>query len=314
MALDLTGLTAYTSENSTELISAAVLKGSTIDRISVQAGIKSAEKINYLAIDNTFQAGACGFSASGNVDLTQRTITVDKIKQNAAICVDDLEAYYTQLMLKAGSYNEDMPFEQKYAELVVEGTQTYLENLVWRGNKDDGGLAADLQLANGLLKIIDGEGTVVSLSGAANLVPVTSANVIDRVDAMVDAIPVDALQSTDLSLNMPLAHYRMYCRALRNANLFHYTGDESDNFSMVIPGVNVTVVGTKGLTGVAVGDTRWILAEDSNLWVGTDLLNDAENFSIAYSQDNDEVRTIQKFKFGTEISFPARIVELTTAA
>ena len=311
MALDLTGLTAYTSENATELISAAVLKGSTIDRISVQAGIKSAEKINYLAIDNTFQAGACGFSASGNVDLTQRTITVDKIKQNAAICVDDLEAYYTQLMLKAGSYNEDMPFEQKYAELVVEGTQTYLENLVWRGNKSDGTLPADLQLANGLLKIIDGEGTVVS---CPTTTVVTSANIIARVDEMVDLIPVDALQSTDLSLNMPLAHYRMYCRALRNANLFHYTGDESDNFSMVIPGVNVTVVGTKGLTGVAVGDTRWILAEDSNLWVGTDLLNDAENFSIAYSQDNDEVRTIQKFKFGTEISFPSRIVELTTAA
>ena len=33
-----------------------------------------------------------------------------------------------------------------------------------------------------------------------------------------------------------------------------------------------------------------------------------------FSQDNDEVRTIQKFKFGTNISFPARIVELTTAA
>jgi hypothetical protein len=311
MALDLTGLTAYTSENATELISAAVLKGSTIDRISVQAGIKSAEKINYLAIDNTFQAGACGFNAVGNVDLTQRTIAVDKIKQNAAVCVDDLEAYYTQLMMKAGSYNEDMPFEQKYSELVVEGTQTYLENLVWRGDKDNSSLAADLQLANGLLKSIDAEGTVVS---ATTTSLVTASNIIDRVDEMVDLIPTDALLSDDLSLNMPLAHYRMYCRALRNANLFHYTGDEKDDFSMVIPGVNVTVRGTKGLTGISVSDTRWILAEDSNLWVGTDLLNDAENFSIAYSQDNDEVRTIQKFKFGTNISFPARIVELTTAA
>ena len=74
MALDLSGLSAYTKENSTELISASVLKGNTINRISVQAGIKSAEKINLIAIDNTFQAGACGFSASGNVDLTQRTI------------------------------------------------------------------------------------------------------------------------------------------------------------------------------------------------------------------------------------------------
>jgi hypothetical protein len=311
MALDLKGLTAYTSENSTELISAAVLKGSTIDRISVQAGIKSAEKINYLAIDNTFQAGACGFNAVGNVDLTQRTIAVDKVKQNAAVCVDDLEAYYTQLMMKAGSYNEDMPFEQKYAELVVEGTQTYLENLVWRGDKDNGSLPADLQLANGLLKAIDAESSVVS---ATTTTLVTAANIIARVDEMIDLIPVDALQSDDLSLFMPLAHYRMYCRAMRNANLFHYTADEKDDFAIVVAGTNVTVRGTKGLNGVGVDDTRWILAEDSNLWMGTDLLNDAENFSISYSVDNDEVRTIQKFKFGTQISFPERIVELTTAS
>ena len=310
MALDLSGLSAYTKENSTELISASVLKGNTINRISVQAGIKSAEKINLIAIDNTFQAGACGFSASGNVDLTQRTITVDKIKQNAAMCVDNLEAYYTQQMMNAGSYNEEIPFEQKYSELIVEGTQNYLESLVWRGNKADGALAADLQLANGLLVAIDAEGSVVS---ATTTTVVTAGNIIARVDEMVDLIPTDALDSNDLELYMPMAHYRMYLRALRNANLFHYTADENDAFEMMIPGVNVKVVGTKGLVGIAVSDTRWVLAEASNLWVGTDLLNDAENFSIAYSVDNDEVRTIQKFKFGAQIAFPARIVELTTA-
>lgn len=309
MALDLSGLSAYTSEQSTELISAAVLKGSTIDRIQVQAGIKSAEKINLINIDNTFQAGACGFNASGDINLTQRTITVSKIKQNAAVCVDDLEAYYTQLMLNAGSYNEDIPFEQKYSELVVEGTQTYLENLVWRG--DIGGGAGDMAFADGLLVQIDAEGSVVS---ATTTTAITAGNIIDRVDEMIDLIPVDALQSEDLSLNMPLAHYRMYTRALRNANLFHYSADENDNFSIVVPGTNVTVRGTKGLNQISGAGVRWILAEDSNLWVGTDLLNDAENFSIAYSVDNDEVRTIQKFKFGTQIAFPERIVELTTTA
>ena len=310
MAFDLTALGGYTEENGKTLIKKAVLKGGTIDRISVQAGIKSAEKINYIAIDNTFQAGACGFSASGNIDLTQRTISVDKIKQNAAVCVDDLEAYYTQLMMKAGSYDDKMPFESTYSELVVEGTQDFLEKLVWQGDKTDAGLAADLQLANGLLSHIDAEGTVVS---ASTTTAITAGNIVARVDEMVDLIPVDALLANDLVLNMPLAHYRMYCRAIRNSNLYHYTANESDKFSLVIPGTNVTVMGVKGLTELAAG-CRWILAENSNLWVGTDLLNDAENFSIDYSKDNDEVRTIQKFKFGTQISHPSRIVELTTVA
>ena len=80
---------------------------------------------------------------------------------------------------------------------------------------------------------------------------------------------------------------------------------------MTNPGVLRTTIEIESEVGVG---TRSILEEDSNLWVGTDLLNDAENFSIAYSQDNDEVRTIQKFKFGTEVSFPARIVEFTTTS
>jgi len=51
--------------------------------------------------------------------------------------------------------------------------------------------------------------------------------------------------------------------------------------------------------------------QKANLYVGVDMLNDAEQFSIRYSEDNDEVRFISKFKIGTQIAFPEFIVEFT---
>ena len=112
MALDLTGLTKYTNETGSELIKEAVLTGRTVDLVTVQGGIKHKETINRLSGTLTAQAGACGWTAAGTTLLDQRTIEVSPIKINEAICLDDLESYYTSTMMNAGSYNEDIPFEQ----------------------------------------------------------------------------------------------------------------------------------------------------------------------------------------------------------
>ena len=72
----------------------------------------------------------------------------------------------------------------------------------------------------------------------------------------------------------------------------------------MVHGTNVKVVAVAGLNGT----DRIFLAEASNLYMGTDLLNDAEDFSIRYSEDNDEVRVKQKFKAGFQVAFPERIV------
>jgi len=53
-----------------------------------------------------------------------------------------------------------------------------------------------------------------------------------------------------------------------------------------------------------------ILAEASNLYMGTDLLNDSENFRISYDQHEDDVKVIQKFKVGFQVAFPERIVRI----
>jgi len=299
MSLNVAGLTAYTDENAMDLIRASLFESKTIGMIQVQPGIKSAATINILSSTPSWAAGACGWTAAGSTILTQKIITVSDIKKNEAICLNTLEAYYTQKMMNPGSYNESIPFEQMYAEELAGQTAKMLEVLAWQGNTAGAG---NLVFADGLIKLIDADAAVVTGTALA----MNAANIVAAVDQMVAAIPADVVASDNLVLFMGYAEYRIYAAALRDANLYHYDGSENQGgqFEQFVPGTNVKVVGVGGLNGLA----RMFLAETSNLFVGTDLLNDAESFKIFYSEDNDEVRVIQKMKIGFNFAFPERIV------
>ena len=299
MSFDLSGLSAYTDENKMDLIRASILKGRTLDLIQVQPDIKSSATINILSSSPIWQAGACGFNAQGTTELTQRTITVSDVKNNETLCLNDLEAYYTQSMMKAGSYNEDIPFEQLYSEEKAEQSASMVEVLAWQG--DTAG-AGNLVFADGFLKTLDADGDVITGTTKA----LDAANIVAAFDEMVSAIPVDAINSDDQTLFCGYDTYRTYANALRNANLFAYTGAENQggDFTQMVPGTNVKVVAVKGLNGT----DRIVLGEASNFYAGVDLLNDAEQFRIFYSEDNDEVRVIQKFKIGFNYAFGARVV------
>jgi hypothetical protein len=299
MSLNVAGLTAYTDENAMDLIRASLFESKTIVMIQVQPCIKSAATINILSSTPTWESVACGWTAACSTILTQKTITVSDIKKNEAICLNTLEAYYTQKMMNPGSYNESIPFEQMYAEELAGQTAKMLEVLAWQGNTAGAG---NLVFADGLIKLIDADGAVVTGTALA----MDASNIVNAVDEMVAAIPADVVASDNLVLFMGYAEYRIYAAALRDANLYHYDGSENQGgqFEQFVPGTNVKVVGVGGLNGLA----RMFLAETSNLFVGTDLLNDAESFKIFYSEDNDEVRVIQKMKIGFNFAFPERIV------
>ena len=308
MGLDVSGLSVYTDENKMDLIKKSVLEGRSLEYLTVQPDIKSSATINIIDSTLVGQAGSCGFNSDGTTVLSQRTLSVAPIKVNESICVDTLESYYTQKMMNPGSYNESIPFEQIYAEDKAEKIADMLESIVWKGDTAGSG---NIALADGLLKVIDAEGAVVDGNTGAVTVAtgITAANIVDIVDGMVGAVPADIIDAEDIVLFMGYDNYRTYAKALRDANLFAYTGaeDQGQKFSQMVPGTNVKVVAVKGLNGTS----RLILSRQANLYIGTDLLNDAEQFSIFYSKDNDEVRFVAKLKIGVQLAFPEFVVEFT---
>lgn len=304
MSLDLTGLTKWTDEHAMDLLKESILKGRTTDIIQVQGGVKHSATINRLSSDLTAQAGACGWNADGTTNLDQRVIEVSDIKINEAICLNDLEDYYTSTMMNPGSYNEDVPFEQIFAENKRDQVNALVEDLVWQG--DTAGGSGNLALADGFVTMFDAGITASSDRYGTYSTAVSGSDLVDLVDEIVEKVPENVINNEDLYLFMSYADYRKYAKALRDLNLFHYTGAENqgEDFSQMHPGTNVKVIAVRGLNG----QNRMVLSPTSNMFVGTDLLNDAEDFKLFYSQDNDEVRFLAKFKLGVQVAWLDQVV------
>lgn len=305
MAFDLTGLTAYVDETRMDLIKRSVLGGRTLQLISIQPNIKSAATINIIGTDLVAQAGGCGFNPDGTTELTQVELSVCPLKINEELCIDDLEAFYTQVLMRPGSYNEEIPFEGIYAEQKAEKIAALIEDLIWQGDTVSG--SGNLALCDGFLQSFSGGLSASVVDGnPLGLTAINAGNIVDIVDAQVNLIPTDIINSDDLYVMCGYEFYRTYSKALRDANLFHYTGAENQGqeFSQVVPGTNVTIIATRGMNGT----NKLVTTKASNLYFGTDLLNDYEDFKIVYDDVEDNVKFRSKFKIGVATAFPEYVV------
>jgi len=301
MSLNVAGLTAYVDETRMALIKKMILGGRSVQFLTIQPDIKSTASINLLSSTLIAQGGGCGFSNSGTTNLTQNDLQVCPLKVNESICLDTLEQYYTQTLMQPGSYNTQIPFEQLYAEEKVEQISALIDDLIWKGNTATG--TGNLDLCDGFFALAASasySGSVVN-GNTGSVTAITASNIIAVVDNAVNVIPANIIDQDDLYLYCGYDFYRTYATALRNANLFHYTGaeDQGQQFSQMVPGTNVRMIAVRGLNGT----NKFFISSKSNLYFGTDLLNDYENFELWYSLDNQEVRMASKWKMGVNAAF-----------
>ena len=317
MAFDVSTLAAYTEQNEALLVTSSVLGAKTASLIksagNVMVGVKSAETINIMDTDAVFQAGgSCGFNASGSTSFTQRTVTVGKIKVNEALCPKDLEAKYLQKALPTGSMYDSIPFEQEFADKKAKRIAAQLETAIWQGDTDS--VNVNLNKFDGLVKLIGAASGVVAandstyISGAP-LSSITSANVISIFDGVYKAIPAQVVAADDMTIFCGQDLFRTYTIALKNENMFHYTVDVKADSEFVLPGTSIKVVAVQGLNGT----NKVYALRLSNLFLGTDLLNEEEKFEIFYAKEADQVRFVSEFKMGVNIAFPDEIVKFILA-
>jgi hypothetical protein len=313
MAFNVSALADYTEQNEALLVTSSVLGAKTASLIksagNVMVGVKSAETINIMDTDAIFQSGAsCGFNASGSTSFTQRTVTVGKIKVNESLCPKDLEAKYLQKALPTGSMYDSIPFEQEFSEKKAKRIASQLETALWQG--DTSSVNVNLNKFDGLLKLIGAAAGVVDantstfISGAP-LASITAANVVSIFDGIYRAIPATIVSYDDVVIFCGMDTFRTYTIALKNANLFHYQVDVKADNEFVLPGTTIKVVAVQGLNGT----NDIIAARLSNMFLGTDLLNEEEKFEIFYAKEADQVRFVSEFKMGVNFAFPDEIVK-----
>lgn len=319
MSLNLTGLTAYTKQLVKPLLTSAVFDAKTQQMIKdngiVIPGAKSAVQIPLMDTDANFQTDACGWNASGTTTFTQSTITVGKIKIEEAICVKDLEAYFTQEALKAGStYTEfqNADFQAAYLDKKNKRIAAQLETAIWQGDTTGSG-GMNLNKFDGFQKLVSSAATNANVSGyngtTGAITTITASNVVAATEGIYKAIPVAVLAKGDVKIFVGNDWYRLLILAYRALNLFSYNPQDVNAASFVLPGTNVEIVSTNGLNGT--GDAY--AASLSNMAIAVDLVDEDQAYTMFYSQDFNEIRFRAAFKLGVGTGFASEWVKFVAA-
>jgi hypothetical protein len=147
MAFVVSGLADYVQNNREIILKDIVLGADSIQRMTIQPGVKKSADLNFLLVEPALQSGAdCGWNASGNATFSKRTITTAAIKVNMAFCKKTLLGKWTEYVVRFGANNEEFPFEQYIIDGVREGIKKQMEKLVWQGD------TSNSDLFDGLLK------------------------------------------------------------------------------------------------------------------------------------------------------------------
>ena len=311
MAFDLSALSAYIEDQDFPLIAQMQATGGLAEVADIQTGIKGSSNLQFLSTDVVFGSDSCTRTGADTTTFSQRTITVGPIAVSEDLCIKDLNGYWAQVLVKKGAAGEEeMPaeIEAVYMEKKMNALSNALTIADFQGDTTSG--TNNLSYYDGLLKIVDAAGTAVDGNTGAVTVAtgISSSNVLDILDGIWESIPDNISEADDLSLWVPTSVYKKYVIALKNANLFHYSGDGEQ---VNLYGTNVALRSTVGLPGAA-GDERMILTRDSNIVIGMD--GDADEDAMSVRLDPVSEKSIffdVTFKRGVQVRFPNECVQFT---
>ena len=271
-------LPAYVQENQDMLIKNFALVGGGIrKRVSVQTGIKSKAKINFLEIAPEIQSGdGCSFTPMGAVELSQREINTEAYKVNLEICHKTLRGKYAEYLIKMNASEQELPFEAYIVEGLTNALNKKIEEAVWTK-----------------LAAFDGEMKSVTATG----------DVYEDIKKVYLALPTEVL-NRGAEIYVSPANYRFFLQALVEKNLYHYaSATEAMPTEFYFPGSNAKVVMSEGLADGAIYGTF-----AKNIFYGCDMENDAEVLDIWWSKDDRVFKVAAEWNMGVQVAFPDMVV------
>lgn len=324
MAFSLGTMTAYVEENKSELVMKPIIGSRTFDYIDVRQGIKSGDKIPILESTAPAQAGAsCGFTSSGTTTITQTTLSTTSIKIQEALCLEDLEAYFTQKYLPAGSNPTTISIEGTIVERKVANIAQKVGQMVWQG-KTTYTNDTYLKQLNGFIAQIDTAATAIAATQQASITTSTVRGIFE--DIIFVKMPMALSDLNDQIAFCGVDTFRTLALKLMQDNLFHVTpltADQYKNNELVYPGSNVKVVGLQELNAGNTVDSggslptavknRIFAGSAANFIAGFDVKADGSDFKIWFSEDNQQLRFHCRFNIGVVNHWVDQIVQYTNS-
>lgn len=279
-------LPAYVEQNRDVILKNVLLLGGTTRKyMSIMTGVKGNAALNFLELNPTIQVGSCGFTPQGSAVFSQGQIDTADVKINMEFCPADLLGKYTEHLVRISATGQELPFEQKIVEGLIESINSQIERLIWMGDDDirvSGLLSARLG--------VQADESNDAYTAVMNVFNTMSENALSRKPIIL----------------VDYATHRAFVQSLIAKNYYHF--DPSANGDEVfIPGTNVRVVkATPSLD--AEGRHAIVGTFEGNLVYATDLEGSSEDVKLWYSEDNDTFRLRVKWNMGVGVYFNYDVV------
>lgn len=306
MSFDLSALSPYTDQLSTDLISEALLKPHSVQFMTVMPGkTAGTSAINLLNSNSYIIDASCGFGpaqvgpggATGNTTVySQLDLVVQSKMLKEQLCSDTLREYWLSSQMSPSAYNsESVPFEEAISRNKVNSIKQYIEQTVWAGDGGSlDGVLAQATVANGC----------ISATGAGITVPLAVNTAYDTIWAIYNKLSNALKQENDLVMYMSMSNYAIAVQAILNKGnslvtqypqITNASGDAPNVF--VWPGTNLQIFGAPGLSS----NSHIILGPKKYLFFGTGLIDDEDRFKFYFDPSQDVVNFMSKFRMGTAV-------------
>ena len=300
---------SYAGEFSSKYISASLLSASTIDNggVTVMPNIKYKQVIQKVETGDLIADGTCDFAASSSVTLSEVILQPEEFQVNLQLCKSDFINTWDAIQMGYSAFNNNgLPtsFSDYLIGYVASKVAAANEINIWTGNLG-GAQAGEF---NGFETLAAADATVIDVPAPVAL---TAANIIDKIQAVVDLIPNALYGKEDLKLYISNKAQKLYVRALGGFTATIGAAGTDNRGTQWFNNSSLSFGGIPVFVASGMSDNTMIAAETSNLFFGCGLLNDynevrtIDQTPITGSQN---VRIIMRFTAAVQIGVGADVV------
>ena len=301
----------YAGEFAGQYIAAALLSAKTLDNkyVEIHPNVKFKEVIQKLEVSGIVQDASCDFVTSGSVALSERILQPKELQVNLSLCKQEFVDSWEAMQLGYSAFDTIPANFNDYlvsytGGKVAEATET----AIWQGTNTNGSFLGFETLfsasvaAGGATAVLAAKSGSIVISGS-----ITSANVIEKFNNIVNTIPDAVYGKEDLLLYVGTGVAKAYQTALGGgsvgANGYNNqltVGEKPYNFN------GIDIVMCPGMSA-----NKVVAAQKSNLFFGTGLLSDYNEVKVldmANIDGSQNYRIIMRYTAGVQFGIGQDIV------
>jgi hypothetical protein len=316
----------YAGEAASGFIAAALLSARTLDNklVTIMPNVKYKSVIQKLDVSGIIQDASCDFVTSGSVAISEQVLTPKELQVNLSLCKQEFLDSWEALSLGFSAFDEiPKNFNDFLISYVGGQVAEATETAIWQGTTANGSfpgfqsaletsisasttiVSGSITVSTGVIPAYSGSSTVVGgqpISGS-----ITAANVLDKLNDIVNSIPDTVYGKEDLLLYVPTNVAKAYQQALAGGSI----GANGWNNQMNVGEKPFNFNGIEIVMCPGMSASKVVAAQKSNLFFGTGLLSDYNEVRVldmANIDGSQNYRIVMRYTAGTQFGIAQDIV------